>query len=177
MKRVIYTKNFNLLVSTSRYNEPNAKSELWFTLLMCGDTYPIITGIQFSGLITALTHLNPKKVILRINKILKKNRDFFQFILKIVPIDFICETDTKTINSIIQENFKEYINEKDTFKITLKRRHHEKIERNKFIEEIAKKIDNKVDLENPDIIIRIEILGNISGVSILKKNEIVKTTR
>ncbi|GAG43821.1 unnamed protein product, partial [marine sediment metagenome] len=38
--------NFNLLVSTSRYNEVNAKAEIWFTLLMCGDTYPIIQGIK-----------------------------------------------------------------------------------------------------------------------------------
>lgn len=167
-------KNFNLLVSTSRYNETNAKSELWFTLLMCGDTYPIISGLQFPGLITALTNLSTENVISKIKKILKKNPQFFQFILKIVPIDFICETDIKRIKYIVQENYKEFINEEDTFRITLKRRHHEKIERTNFIEEIAKNIDNKVNLENPDKIIRIEILGNISGVSILKKNEIIK---
>jgi len=177
MAGVIYTKNFNLLVSTSRYNETNAKSELWFTLLMCDDTYPIISGIQFPGLITALTNLSPKKVISKINKIQERNPNFFQFILKIIPIDFICETDTKTIEQIIQENHKEFIDEKDSFKITLKRRHHEKIERNNFIETIANVIDHKVDLENPDKIVRIEILGNISGVSFLKKNEIIRFKR
>ena len=55
--------NFNLLASTSRFNEKNATAELWFTLLMCGDAFPIISGIQFPGLITALTYLNPKIVI------------------------------------------------------------------------------------------------------------------
>ncbi len=144
---------------------------------MCGDIYPIISGIQFPGLVTALTNLEPKKVISKIKKILVKNPKFFQFILKIVPIDFICETDTKTIKNIIQDNFMEFINDRDTFKITLKRRKHEKIERSNFIEEIAKIIDNKVNLENPDKIIRIEILGNISGVSILKKNEMIKVKR
>jgi len=144
---------------------------------MCGDTYPIISGIQFPGLVTAFTNIEPKKVIYKIKKILEKNPKFFQFILKIVPIDFICETDTKTIKNIIQENYKEFINERDTFKITLKRRKHEKIERSNFIEEIAKNIDNKVNLENPDKVIRIEILGSISGVSILKKNEIIKMKR
>ncbi|MFX1552357.1 MAG: THUMP domain-containing protein [Promethearchaeota archaeon] len=144
---------------------------------MCGDIYPIISGIQFPGLVTALTNLEPKKVISKIKKILVKNPKFFQFILKIVPIDFICETNTKTIKNIIQDNFMEFINDRDTFKITLKRRKHEKIERSNFIEEIAKIIDNKVNLENPDKIIRIEILGNISGVSILKKNEMIKVKR
>ena len=170
-------KNFNLLVSTPRYNEIEAKAELWFTLLICGDTYPIISGIPFPGLITALTNLELKNVISDIKKIMEKNPNFFQFILKIIPINFICETDIKTINYLIQENYENYIDEEDTFRITLKRRHHEKIERSKFIEKIAKDINNKVNLENPDKIIRIEILGSICGISFLDKNDIIKVKK
>lgn len=142
--------------------------------MICGDTYPIISGIQFPGLVTGFTNLDPKKVISKINKILERSPNFFQYIMKVVPIDFICETDTNTIKRIIQENQKKFINRDESFKITLKRRKHEKIERINFIKVIAKLIDNKVDLENPDKIIRIEVLGNISGISFLKKNEIVK---
>jgi tRNA acetyltransferase TAN1 len=141
---------------------------------MCDDLYPIISGIQFPGLITALTSLRPKEFIAKIKKIQQKDPNLFQFILKIIPIDFICETDTETIRQIIQENYKEFIGENDSFKIILKRRHHKKIERNDFIETIAYVIDNKVDLENPDKIVRIEILGNITGVSFMRKNEIIR---
>ncbi len=140
---------------------------------MCDDSYPIISGIQFPGLITALTNLNPKEVIAKINTIQDKNPDYFQFILKIVPIDFICETEVKTIEKIIEENFKNYIDDKDSFKIILNRRHHQKIERDNFIERIANLINNPVDLETPDKIIRIEVLGNITGISFLKKNELI----
>ncbi|MFX1379401.1 MAG: THUMP domain-containing protein [Promethearchaeota archaeon] len=167
-------KNFNLLVSTSRYNETNASSELWFLLLMCGDSYPVISKIQFPGLIAAFTNLNPKKVISKIKKIQNKDHDFFQFILKIIPVDFICETDIKVIEKLIKETYKQFIDENESFKIILKRRHHQKIERNNFIERIAKTVDNEVDLENPDKIVRIEILGNITGVSFLKKDEIIR---
>ncbi len=166
--------NFNLLVSTSRFNEKNATAELWFTLLMCGDAYPIISRTQFPGLITSLTNLKPKTMISKIKECLQKNPHFFSFILKIVPIDFTCETDTKTINYIIQQHYQDFIYKEDSFKIILKRRHHEKIERNNFIEFLAKDIDNRVNLENPDKVIRIEVLGNNSGVSFLKKNDIIK---
>ena len=166
-------KNFNLLVSTSRYNKTNAMSELWFTLLMCDDSYPIISRIQFPGLISAFTNVNPKEVISKIKTIQDKNSDYFQFILKIVPIDFICETKIKTIEKIIEQNYKNYIDEKESFKITLKRRHHQKIERENFIETVANLINNSVDLEAPDKIIRFEVLGNITGISFLKKNEII----
>jgi tRNA acetyltransferase TAN1 len=141
---------------------------------MCNDSYPIISGIQFPGLVTAYTNLNPKKVISKIKKIQKKNPKFFQYILKIIPIDFICETDTSTIKKIIKDKYEQFIDKKDSFKITLNRRHHEKIERNSFIQKIASVIDNVVDLEDPDKIIRIEVLGNISGISFLKKNQFIR---
>ncbi|MFW9826395.1 MAG: THUMP domain-containing protein [Candidatus Thorarchaeota archaeon] len=167
-------RNFNLLVSTSRFNETNAKAELWFTLFMCGDTYPIISQLTFPGLVTALTNLDPKIVISKINDITSRDPKFFQFILKIIPIDFICETKTEIIKQIVREKQNNFINKDDSFKISLKRRHHKKIDRNSFIEKIADQIDNKVDLNNPDITIRIEMLGNISGISFLRKNNIVK---
>ncbi len=141
---------------------------------MCGDTYPIISALTFPGLITALSSINSKILIQKIKKILERKPNFFQFILKIVPIDFVCETNVKVITQLIREHFKSFINNKDTFKIVLKRRKHEKIERTIFIEKIAKYIDNNVDLENPDKIIRIEILGNFSGISFLKWDDVVR---
>ena len=167
-------KNFNLLVSSSRYNETNAKSELWFTLLICGDKYPIISDLEFSGLITALTSLNAKDVIQKIKNILKNDPNFFQYILKIVPIDYICETNVNIIKEIIKNHYNEYINKNDSFRITLKRRKHELIDRVQFIRIIAENINNKVDLENPNKIINIEILGNSCGITFLKPNDILK---
>ncbi|MHA1931241.1 MAG: THUMP domain-containing protein [Promethearchaeota archaeon] len=141
---------------------------------MCGDTYPIVSRLTFPGLITALTEINAKVVIRKIRNILKENPHFFQYILKIIPIDFVCETNTKILANLIQDHYKTYIKEQDTFKIELKRRKHEKIERNTFIERIAAGINNKVDLEKPNKVIRIEILGNFSGVSFLQKKDIVQ---
>ena len=163
--------NFNLLVSTSRFNEVNAKAEIWFTLLMCGDTYPIIQGIKYPGLITAATNIDTKEVIRKIKKILEKDSNFFQFILKIVPIDYVCETNLNLIKDFVEKYYPLYLNEEDSFKIELKRRKNEIIERDAIIESVAKIITNRVDLDNPDKIIRIELLGNISGISFLNPDD------
>ena len=106
---MIKIKNFNLLISSSRFNERNAKAELWFTLLMCGDQYPIISDLEFLGLITAYTHLNHNKVISKIKKIIKENPEYFQYILKIVPIDFVCETNIRTITDIVNLRYREFM--------------------------------------------------------------------
>ena len=42
------------------------------------------------------------------------------------------------------------------------------------MQNIAKNIDNPVDLENPDKIIRIEVLDNICGISFLKQEDVIR---
>lgn len=169
-----HTKNLNLLISTSRFNETNASTELWFTLLICGDSYPIISTLSFPGLIGALSNIEAKKIIYKIHKLLKKNPNFFQYILKVIPIDYICETKIKVMSNLIHENHKKFMKEGDSFKIELKRRKHEGIERNNLIDRIASGINYTVNLENPDIVIRIEVLGNYCGISFLTPNDIIR---
>lgn len=168
--------NFNLLISTSRYNEDNAKAEIWFTLLMCGDYYSIISSLEFQGLIAAATTLNHKKVIAKIQKILNQDPHFFQYILKIVPVDYVCQTNIRTIREIIQSHYKGFIGNQDTFMIELNRRKNDIIDRDNLIESIAKIFKNKVNLENPNKIIRIEVLGNFTGISFLSPSDIIKVS-
>jgi len=163
---------FNFLVSTSRFNEVNAKAEIWFTLFMCGDKYPIISGTKYPGLITATTNIDNREVILKIKEILEKDSDFFQFILKIIPIDYVCETKLNVLKEIVEKYYPLYLNKNDSFKIELNRRKSEIIDRDILIETIAKVFNNEVDLDNPDRILRIEILGYVSGISFLNPDDI-----
>ncbi len=94
--------------------------------------------------------------------------------MKIVPIDFVCETNLKIIQQIIESHYKKFIDETDSFKIDLKRRNNDIIGRDSLIKNVAKNIENQVNLENPDIIIRIELLGNFSGIAFLKPDEILR---
>jgi len=166
-------KNFNLLVSSPRYNETNAKAELWFTMLICDDPYPIISDLEFQGLITALTSKNVFKIIEKIRKILVEQPYFFSYVLKIIPIQFVCEIDLNQIEKIIEENYSKFISEGEKFRIKLRRRKNKLVKRKTLIESVAKYIDNPVDLENPEKIVRIELLKNICGISFLKPGDII----
>ncbi|TFF98532.1 MAG: hypothetical protein EU547_01345, partial [Promethearchaeota archaeon] len=151
-------KNFKLLISTPRYNETSARAELWFTMLICGDKYPIISNLELRGLITAYTKLESSEVIKKIKSILKKDPYFFSYILKIVPIHYVCDTDLTLIKNLVKRYYKEYINEEDSFRIKLNRRDNKFIKRRQLIDEVANIFKNPVDLENPDKILRIELL-------------------
>ncbi len=143
-------------------------------LLICGDTYPIIFDLEFSGLIAASSTLNGKEIITKIKAILKRDASFFQYILKIVPIDFVCDINIKIISEIVQRHYREFIDSNESFRIDLKRRSNELIDRNVFIESIAKNIENRVDLDNPDKIIRFEMLENLCGITFLKPEEVLR---
>ena len=162
------------MISAPRYNETNAKAELWFALLICGDKYPIISDLEFQGLITALTNQNEYIIVEEFKKILEKDPFFFNYILKIVPVQFVCGTDITQITRIVKENCSKYIKKHQSFRIKINRRKNKLINRDTLIDSVAKIIENPVDLENPDKIIRIEILDNICGISFLKKGDILR---
>lgn len=169
-------KNFNLLISTSRKNEINAKAELWFILFMLGDEFPLTFRIGFQGLFAGMTNLEPKKSIRKLRKLLLRNPNFFQYILKITPIEFVCETDLNLIKEIIIENFHKVVKRNETFKIHINKRNFPtpKLE---IIELIAKDLNNKVNLRNPDKIVNIEILGGFTGISFITKQDILSITK
>ncbi|GAG88051.1 unnamed protein product [marine sediment metagenome] len=100
--------------------------------------------------------------------------NFFQFILKITPIDYVCETNIKIIKEFVDKYYRIYINEDQSFKIELIRRKNELVERDTVIESVAKIVNNKVNLDNPDKIIRIEILGNVTGISFLNPDDLIR---
>lgn len=143
-------------------------------MLICGDKYPIISNLKYSGLIGVLTNVNSKDIIHRLKLILDEDRYFFQYILKILPIDILAETSINTISKIIKKNYRNYIKEEDTFKIELNRRKSDLIGREEFITSIAEIIDNKVNLNVPDVIVRFEILGRICGISFLRSADIIE---
>ncbi len=126
------------------------------------------------GLITAYTNLDYLEVITKIKRLLELDPNFFQYILKIVPINYVCETNVDVISSLVESVCSDYIKENSTYKIVLKRRDNDIIDRQKFIGKIAKIIDAKVNLDNPDVIVRIEILGNLCGLSFHKPEELIK---
>ena len=59
-------KDFNLLLTTTRGNEDNACSEIWYLLKEIGDEKAEVDRTGVSGLIAAKTTLDPFEVIVKL---------------------------------------------------------------------------------------------------------------
>ena len=163
--------NFNLLVTTYRHREYDAVDELNVILQRFNIDVEMIEIQNVSGIILALANFNPFELITKFKELLTEEPWQFRYILRVIPIDRALYTDLKNIEREVENLTMKKIEVNDSFKISVEKR-HTSTRSKEIISSIANKLQNKVSLENPDWIILIEIIGNKTGISILKERDI-----
>jgi tRNA acetyltransferase TAN1 len=163
--------NFNLLVTTYRHREYDAVDELNLILQRFNIDVEMIEIQNVSGIILALANLNPFELITKFKELLTEEPWQFRYILRVIPIERALYTDLKNIEREVENLTMKKIEVNDSFKISVEKR-HTSTRSKEIISSIANKLQNKVSLENPDWIILIEIIGNKTGISILKERDI-----
>ena len=168
--------DFNLLVSTGRLREFDCRSELRYLLREIGDENPRVKAIGTPGLIVAKTSLDPFEAVRRLRQLLEERPWEFRFTLKVVPIEEVVETQFDLIVERAAALANAKIEQGETFRITVNRR-FTTIDRRRLIDAIAARIDRKVNLENPDKIVNIEILGGVTGISVLRPDDVLSVVK
>jgi len=124
-----------------------------------------------SGILTAETTLDPIEVVRKMKEILLDEPWSIRYCLRVIPIQKFIETNVEEIEKTISSMLNQ-IQDTDTYRISIEKR-NSNISSKEIITKIANKIKNKVSLDFPDKIILIEILGIMTGVSILEKSDIL----
>jgi len=163
--------NFNLLVTTYRHREYDAVDELNVILQHFNIDAQMIEIQNVSGIILALVNLNPFELIPKFKELLIEEPWQFRYILRVIPIERTLSTNLKNIEREVETLSMEKIRIDDSFRISVEKRHTSTRSKD-IIPSIANKFRNKVSLENPDWIILIEIIGNKTGISVLKERDI-----
>jgi len=164
-------RDFNLLATTARGNEEDACSEIWYLLGETGDSAPQVEKTGITGLIAAKSVSNPFDVIRKFRTILKERPYEFRYSLRVIPVEKVVRTDLGEIQRAATE-LASKIKENETFRITVEKRFTTTSTRD-IIEAAAVNIERRVDLSNPDKIVLIEIVGGLTGVSIVKAEDIL----
>ena len=98
-----------------------------------------------------------------------------RYCLRIIPIQKTTETKIESIEDGISD-LNKMISNKESYRISIEKR-NSNISSQELISRVAKKIKNKVSLEFPDKIILIEVLGNKTGIAIVKKADILSVEK
>ena len=165
----------NLIITCARHLESETEEELRDILEGWGDPDADIIITNMSGILTAKTKLDPVDVVKKMREMLLDEPWSVRYCLRIIPIQRIVETKIEEIEKIVTEDSKRIL-DTETYRISIEKRNSD-ISSQEIISKIANKIKNKVSLEFPDKIILIEILGNKTGISILKKTDILSVEK
>jgi len=161
----------NLIVTCARHLEGDTEDELIDILDELGDSDVKISVSSMSGIITAETKLDPIQVVRKMKEMLLDEPWSIRYCLRVIPIERVIETGIEEIEKTIS-SMSSQIEEKESYRILIEKRNSD-ISSKEVITKVANKIKNKVSLDFPDKIILIEILGIITGISIIKKSDIL----
>ncbi|MDH3853221.1 MAG: THUMP domain-containing protein [Nitrosopumilus sp.] len=161
----------NLIITCARHLEPETEEELIDILEELGDSNVKVSITNMPGILTAKTKLDPVDAVRKIKEMLLDEPWSVRYCLRIIPIQKVIETKIEEMGKIIVE-LSDQILDDETYRITIEKRNSNASSK-EIITKIADKIKNKVSLEFPDKVLLIEILGNITGISILKKSDIL----
>ena len=160
----------NLLVTCARNLETETKNEIGKILDEIGDQESEVLNVGMRGILMVNTSIEPSKIIDWVKDKVVEEPWLIRYCLRMIPIQSVTETDmSKITNDVIK--LKDVIQQNDSYRITIEKRNTD-MSSTEIITDIAKIFPNKVSLNQPDWIVLIEILGNKTGISILKENEI-----
>ena len=168
-------ERFNLIVTCLRGQEPVAASELGDLLRELGDPEPVVNVTKVAGLLTAKTSLDPFKVVEQLRVITEQEPWRIGYLMRIIPVEEVVETKPEHIAKAV-ERLADKIPADATYRVTVEKRHTQ-LSSKEIIEAAASKVERKVNLENPDWIVLIQVIGGVTGVAVIKPDQVISTMK
>jgi len=163
--------DFNFLISFPWGLYRRAKEEIMHILKTLGDEKPLVKPTIAEGIIGVKTRLDPREAVQGIRMLFDRDPLIFQHTLKWVPVDLWTHSDMESMKEAVIK-LRNKIQAGERWRMTVEKRRYTQYHKIEIIRELANLIDEKVDLENPDKILRIDIIGKYAGMSVLTPQDV-----
>lgn len=137
-----------------------------------GDDHPQVEWTSVEGIAIAHTSLDNRTVIARCRQLFQTGKENIEDALKWVPVDYWCRTDLDNIKLIIELEIVPRILPDERWAMKVYKRRWQRYHTADIIAFLAPGIERKVDLNNPDKIVWIDVIGPNTAVSLLKPGDI-----
>ncbi|MGI0102359.1 MAG: THUMP domain-containing protein [Nitrosotalea sp.] len=165
----------NLIVTCSRNFEEEASDEISDILQTLGDDKAMTRNSEFSGIVMVDTSLDPFDTIDKIRAKILDEPWSIRYCHRFIPIQESTNTALDAIVKAVQEHVND-MQPDDSYRITIEKRGSE-LSSKEIIDSVAEIVKNKVSLEEYDWNIMVEIIGNVTGIAVLKDQDIVSTLK
>ena len=162
---------FNLLVSFNPNHARTAKAELIQVLQKIGES-PRIAETGAEGLFKVVVS-DGRKVVSRLRKLCSADPNLFTATHRFTPVDRWCKSTVSQMQKLIK-SASAGIASTDKWKLGLTKRHWNKLEGSKLIIKLTDVINHEhVDLESPQKVIQVDIIGDQAGISLLNPEDLL----
>lgn len=162
----------DLLVSHSWGCFTPARNEAVRILKRLGDDHPEVERSPVAGIAVAHTSLDNREVITGLRGLLFRAEELFDYAVKWVPVDYWCETDLDAMKRVIEEKVLARIGPDETWGMKVHKRRWQKYHTTDIVSYLAPSIDRKVNLNQPDKIVWVDVIGRETAISVLKSDDI-----
>ena len=162
--------DFNFIVSCPWGWYVRSRGEILRILAGLGDKDPKVQMTIARGIVGVKTSLDSRSVVQALHTLYQKDPSALRSTLKWVPIDLWTKSDVDSIKDAVGK-LKALIGPEERWRMTVETRRYTARHKIEITREVAELIDQKVDLMNPDKIVRIEIIAQHAGISLLKPGE------
>ena len=165
----------NLIVTFDPNHRGTAEFEVREVLKQVGEK-PQIGQTEVEGLFKVAVS-NARAAAAKIRNLCSSNPNLFAVTHHYTPIDNWCQSDVSAMQKLIRAA-SSGIGQSEKWKMGLNKRHWDQLEGVKLIIKLTDVVERKhVDLDNPDKIVQVEIIGKEAGVALLTPKDIVDVAR
>jgi len=164
----------NIILTSQKGSEAKASAEFKEIALQHGLKKVQVEKSAFDGVLE-ITMEDPRAFIAFLREYVRSEPFRMHFVQRIIPVDIVVDTSLEQIKEAAK-HLGVQIDGGETFKIEIEER-DSPYKRKELIDAIADVVERKVDLESPDKVLQVEVLGEYTALSVAKPDEIVSITR
>lgn len=164
----------NLIVTSQKGNEAKASAEFKEIALQHGLKKLHIEKSDFDGVLEVDVE-DARGFLAFLREYVRSEPFRVHFVQRVIPVDIVVDTDLDQIKRGASE-LAGLIAKSESFKIDVSER-ESPYSRKDLIDAIADVVDRKVDLDSPDMVIQVEVLGEYTALSLARPDEIISITK
>jgi len=164
----------NLLVTSQKGSEAKASAEFKEIALQRGHRKLHIEKSGFDGVLEIEIE-NSRDFIAFMRDYVRSEPFRVHFIQRMIPVDVVVDTNLEQIKEAASQIAQQVLSG-ETFKIDSTER-DSPISRKELIDTIAGLVDRKVNLNSPDKVFNVEVLGEYTAMSVVRPDEILSITK
>ncbi|MDA4125559.1 MAG: THUMP domain-containing protein [Thaumarchaeota archaeon] len=164
----------NLIVTSAKGLEARASAEFKEVSLLSGMRKVTIERSAYDGVLEVEAE-DPKALLTFISEYVRSEPFKVRFMMRVIPVDQVVDTKLEEVVAAVKENASS-IGPSESFRITIEAR-DSPYSAKQLIDAIADAVDRKVNLENPDKVVLVQVFGEYTCVSVLSPNEILSVPK